>query len=149
MTGLKRKTNISWRSKSVNLSDFWEFYSWVEAAVKLNPDEFIKNEPLRKKAIEGIKGLVAIIVEEGEKLLGRTTSVDELPVMLASARVIKGSTADDLAELLELAQKADELDVSLLYSNLVRFMEVFEEVYFAIAENLKEKQPPEKDNMSL
>ncbi|MGC8600663.1 MAG: hypothetical protein ACP5LX_06405 [Nitrososphaeria archaeon] len=124
------------------MSDFWEFYSWVEAAVKLNTDEFIKNEPLRKKAIEGIKGLVAIIIEKGEKLLGRTTSVDDLPVMLASARVIKGSTADDLAELLELAKKADELDVYLLYSNLVRFMEVFEEVYFAIAENLKEKQPP-------
>ncbi|MFP3262195.1 MAG: hypothetical protein RXP28_05110 [Nitrososphaeria archaeon] len=126
------------------MSDFWEFYSWIEAAVKLNPDEFIKNEPLRKKAIEGIKGLVIIIVEEGEKLVGKTASAKDLPVLLASARVIKGSTADELAELFDLAQKADELDAYLLYSNLVRFMEVFEEVYFSIVENYREKQPPEK-----
>jgi len=126
------------------LSDFWEFYSWIEAAVKLSPDEFVKNEHLRKKAIEGIKGLVIIIVEEGLKLVGKTASTKDLPVLLASARVIKGSTADELSELFELAQNADELDVYLLYSNLVRFMEVFEEVYFSIVKNYIDKQPSEK-----
>ena len=126
------------------MSDFWEFYSWIEAAVKLSPDEFVKNEHLRKKAIEGIKGLVIIIVEEGLKLVGKTASTKDLPVLLASARVIKGSTADELSELFELAQNADELDVYLLYSNLVRFMEVFEEVYFSIVKNYIDKQPSEK-----
>lgn len=115
----------------MNLQEFWEYYASVEAAVKLKPDEFIKNTRARNRAIEGIKGLAKIVSRRGEELL-KKSSYTELPLSLASAKVITGSTADELSELLELAHNAESLDLMVLYSNLVRFMEVFEEVYLAI-----------------
>ncbi len=117
----------------------------IEEAVKLTPDEFVNNEIARNRAIKGIKGLANVIIKLGMELFGEKTSEKELPMMLASAKIIKGSTADDLAELLELAQKAEELDFSLLYSNLVRFMEIFEVVYLSFKNHSSESKQPDKN----
>jgi len=113
------------------LTEFWEYYSLLEAAVKLKPDEFIKNSEMRDKSIVGIKGLAKIVIQKAKKVLKKSDD-KELPLSLVSAKIITGSTADELTELLELAQNVESLDVVVLYSNLVRFMEVFEEVYFAL-----------------
>ncbi len=118
-------------AKLAGLTEFWEYYASVEAAVKLKPDEFIKNMVIRNRAIEGIEGLAKIISQRAEELLKKSNDA-ELPLSLASAKIITGSTADELSELLELAHNAKRLDVMVLYSNLVRFMEVFEEVYLAL-----------------
>jgi hypothetical protein len=113
------------------LTEFWEYYALVEAAVNLQPDEFIKNTEIRNRAIDGIEGLATILSQKARKLLKKGNDA-ELPLYLASAKIISGSTADELSELLELAHNAKRLDVMVLYSNLVRFMEVFEEVYLAL-----------------
>ncbi|MGC8558105.1 MAG: hypothetical protein ACP5NC_03820 [Nitrososphaeria archaeon] len=116
------------------MTEFWEYYALVEAAVKLKPDEFIKNTEIRNKSVDGIKGLAKIVIQKAKNVLKKRDDI-ELPLSLVSAKIITGSTADELSELLELAQNAESLDVMVLYSNLVRFMEVFEEVYFALEDS--------------
>ncbi|MCL4343654.1 MAG: hypothetical protein JRN26_00860 [Nitrososphaerota archaeon] len=124
------------------MPEFWKQYASIEAALKLKPDEFIKNTSVRERAITGIKGLAELINKRGEELLKRRGISNELglPAALSSLRVINGPVADELSELLELESNIERADIALVYSNLVRFMEVFEEVYLAIEESLTENK---------
>ncbi|MEM0050734.1 MAG: hypothetical protein QXW39_09430 [Candidatus Bathyarchaeia archaeon] len=128
--------------KQINLLEFWEYYASVEIAVKLKPDEFIKNAHIRNETINGIKGLAKIIIKRGEELLKKrgVNNDIELSVSLVSLKVISGSVSDELSELLTLVRNIDNLDLLIVYSNLVRFIEVFEEVYLAIEDALTESK---------
>ncbi len=120
---------------------FLKFYRLSEAAVRLKPDEFLLDRATVEITVKGVKGLASCVREFGIKALQATghQSVDvrDMPFALASANIINGSLADDLEDLLRLADGADSVDPMVLYSNLVRVMEVFEEAYVKIEAVLK------------
>jgi len=72
------------------LPDFWDYYSWIESALKLSADEFAKDQEVRDRAVKWIKGLIAIISEQAGKLLESRLSVEKLPVKLASVLILCG-----------------------------------------------------------
>ncbi len=116
--------------------EFLKFYRIIEASVKLRPEDFISDRETVKKTIIGIKGLAGCVREFAMKALQASGNEfindKDMPFALASAKIISGSLADDLSDLLHLADTAEGVDPIVIYSNLVRIMETFEEAFVNI-----------------
>lgn len=99
----------------------------------LSADAFLKNKEIKTRTIKGVKGIALCIRSLAIKAIADARpDAMELAVELAKAGIIDFAAVDEFAELLNKADAADKLDPLLLYSDLVRFMEVFEAVYVAI-----------------
>ncbi len=112
---------------------FTDNYKILEDAAMLPADAFLANEEIRARVIKGVKGMAMCIRSLATNAIaGARPDAVELAVELAKAGIIDFAMVDEFAELLNKADAADKLDPLLLYSDIVRFMEVFEAVYVAI-----------------
>lgn len=109
---------------------FIKSYRRVEAFTLISLDEFLLKSEVRGEAIKAIKELAACIKSLSKAVLKvNANDPAEISAGLAKAGIITWAVAEELAGLLKRAEALENEDPALIYSDLVRFMEVFEEAY--------------------
>ncbi|BFH72541.1 hypothetical protein SJAV_04850 [Sulfurisphaera javensis] len=110
---------------------FWDHYRLIEQGTKVNLDEFLSNEELKKKVKKGIKGLYTDVMALVERCVNKKG--EEAIWELAKLKIISPNIVQELIDVIELVNKIDEIDDSIIYSMLVRIMEDLEELYISIS----------------
>lgn len=111
---------------------FIEYYRRLERVSYLKHEDFIEDREAQQSAKDAIRGMAGCLKEMGKRIGVVEENARGFALGLVMAGAISATTADDLSELLEYAGSADSLDPEIIYANLVRFMEVFEEAYVGI-----------------
>lgn len=110
---------------------FWDFYKEIEEASRLSLEEFLRDESAYRRALEGIRGCLSVVEEDARRVAGRVGldtggGLVELAYRLARAHLLDVKLIGDLEDVYAILNRSG--DRSLLYSALIRSMEVIEAV---------------------
>ncbi|AKA74977.1 hypothetical protein SULI_00160 [Saccharolobus solfataricus] len=98
----------------------------VEKGTLVSIEEFKSNRKLKESVKNGIKGLVKLLFQEADKII-KFDSNEDLIFQLMKLGLISPTLAQELLDILKIADNLDNVDDEILYSMLVRIMEDVEE----------------------
>ncbi|MEM0363091.1 MAG: hypothetical protein QXH75_04740 [Sulfolobaceae archaeon] len=105
----------------------------VEEGTLVDLEEFKRNKQLKERVKEGIIGLINVLMSE-ISLISTFNSKEDAILNLVKMRIISGSLAQELLDILEIANNLNNVEDEIVYGMLVRIMEDIEQAVISINE---------------
>lgn len=114
----------------MSTENFWNIYREIERALNYTIDDFLRDKTLIEETKKAIRSLYSLVMDKLHYKYHINNDVNKLLYLLLTQNTLSASTVQEALDVIRFIENIESYEPQILYSMIVRILEVLEELYF-------------------